>query len=128
VKVYPVNVKLLSGAISPLSYSALIIAGTVHVTSAAFQLNDIVYVIGLNSPVKLHAVVTVAPQSVNHQEKTYHSLAIPVATTVHEIVTLPAPSSREIEVHSSTSILHVLILPCPEPVKVMIKVEGADFT
>jgi hypothetical protein len=48
VKVYPVNVKLLSGAISPLSYFALIVAGAVHVASAAFQLNEIVYVIGVH--------------------------------------------------------------------------------
>lgn len=92
-------------------------------------MNCTLYVIGLNSPVKLHAAVTVGPaQSVNHQEKTYHSLAIPVATTVHEIVTVPTPSFREIEAHSSASILHVLILPCPEPVNVRVKVEGAGFT
>ena len=121
MKVYPVNVKLLSGAISPLSYLALIVAGAVHVASAAFQLNDIVYMIGLNSPVKLHAVVTVPPQSVNHQEKTYHSLAIPVATTVHEIVTVPAPLSREIELQLSALILHVLILPHSDPVKLRVK-------
>ena len=91
-------------------------------------MNSTLYVIGLNSPVKLHDAVTVAPQSVNHQEKTYHSLAIPVATTVHEIVTLPAPLSIVIEAHASASILHVLILPCPEPVNVRVNVEGADAT
>jgi hypothetical protein len=52
VKVYPVNVKLLSGAISPLSYSALIVSGAVHVASAAFQLNEIVYVIGVHLAMK----------------------------------------------------------------------------
>ena len=60
MKVYPVNVKLLSGAISPLSYSALIVSGAVHVASAAFQLNEIVYVIGVHCAVK----VTVSPSVV----------------------------------------------------------------
>ena len=81
----------------------------------------IVYGIGLNSPVKVQFAVRVAPQSVNHQEKTYHSSAIPVATTVHEIVTLPASSSREIELHFSASILHVLTLPHSDPVKLRFK-------
>ena len=80
------------------------------------------YSLGLNTPVKLHPVVTVSPsQLVNHHEKTYHSSAIPVATTIHEIVMLPASSSREIELHSSASILHVLILPHSDPMKLSVK-------
>lgn len=82
----------------------------------------IIYVSSLNTPVKLHPVVTVPPsQSVNHPEKTYHSSAIPVTTTAHEIDTVPSMSSREIELHSSASILHVLTLPHSDPVKLRVK-------
>jgi hypothetical protein len=82
----------------------------------------IIYISSLNTPVKLHPVVTVSPsQSVNHPEKAYHSSEVPVATTVHEIDTVPASSSREIEFHSSASILHVLTLPHSDPVKLRIK-------
>ena len=82
----------------------------------------IVYGIVLNTPVKLHPVVTVPlTQSVNHQENAYHSSEIPVATIVHEIDTVPASSSREIELHFSASILHVLILPHSAPVKLRVK-------
>ena len=75
----------------------------------------------LNSPVKLHPVVTILPQSVSHQEKSYHSSATPVATIAQDIVTVLDPLSREIVLHEFTSILHVIMLPHSDQMKLMVK-------
>lgn len=120
MKVYPVNVKLLSGAISPLSYSALIVAGAVHVASAAFQLNEIVYVIGvhfamkymlplasaladvIDIPVKLNSVVASAPDKYRYSSTypVFVAFADTCAATVAHVVfsaTTPLHISSPIE-------------------------------